>query len=211
MALWALLAAVGSGLAAEMPAELAIRDAVAARLDVPSSSVEVSGVGRLPNAPELAEWVVTLPRTGSILGDVPVSVRTGTLRYAVRPHIIVWRDLPVAADEVAAGAPVLVSRARVSSDEERGEAIGAGGSWTARVALPAGTPLTNQNVRPSPDIYRGATVRIIADAGLVSVSAPGEILDDGFLGESVAVLNLATRTVQSGVYRGGSVVILEQR
>jgi flagella basal body P-ring formation protein FlgA len=189
----------------------AVREAVAVREGVPLADVDVSGIGDLPNAPREADWAVTLPASGSVTGTVRVTVRAGALRYGILPHVVVWRELPVAAADVAAGAPVAVQMARVSSDLLGGAAVDPSGAWTARVPLEAGEPLTAVNVRATPDIARGTPVRIVSDQGLVSVSAPGKILDDGMVGDRVAVLNLATRAVQSGTYRGDATVSLEQR
>lgn len=204
------IAYVASVALGAMPVAEAVRNAISFRESVPMEAVEVSGIGVLPNAPIEADWAVTLPATGAVTGDIRVVVRTGTARYAIIPHVVVWRSLPVAAAPVRAGDPVPVVSARVSSDRLRAAAVDGAGAWTARVRLDAGEPLTAANVRASPDVRRGASVRIVSGAGLVSVSAPGEMLDDGFVGGRVAVLNLATRAVQSGTYRGDSIVALEK-
>ena len=211
MFLAAILALGGPGAMAAFPVGEAVRAAVAEREGLPVDDVVVSGIGVLPNAPIEADWAVTLPRTGSLTGDVQVVVRAGTARYAIVPHVVVWRALPVAVSPTAAGQRVSVTLGRVSSDRLGAQAVAPDGAWVARVRLAAGEPLTSANVRLAPDVQRGAPVRIVAAQGHVSVSAPGELLDDAFVGGRVAVLNLATRTVQSGTYRGGSVVALEQR
>ncbi len=211
MILAALLALGLPGVMAAVPVGDAVRAAVAERSALPVEDVVVTGIGVLPNAPLEADWAVTLPRTGSLTGDVQVVVRAGTARYAIVPHVVVWRSLPVALTPTVAGQRVPVILRRVSSDRLRAETVAPDGAWVARVRLAAGEPLTSANVRPSPDVQRGAPVRIVSAQGHVSVSAPGELLDDAFVGRRVAVLNLATRTVQSGTYRGGSIVALEQR
>jgi flagella basal body P-ring formation protein FlgA len=46
--------------------------------------------------------------------------------------------------------------------------------------------------------------------GEVFITAHGEVLADAMVGEEVAVLNRATRSVQRGVYEGDLIVVLEQ-
>jgi flagella basal body P-ring formation protein FlgA len=209
LVIWGALAA-GPARAAT-PAE-AVRDAVAAHLSVSKDDVEVSGIGVLPGAPVDADWAVTLPNAGPLTGDLRVTVRSGAARYTVVPHVTVWRSLPVAADAVAANAPVHVTMARVSSDRLRGAApVDPDASWAARVDLAAGDPLTVTTARPCPDAPKGSEVRILAGEAPLSITAPGQLLDDGFVGGRVAVLNLATRVVVTGTYRGDALVVLEQR
>lgn len=188
----------------------AIRQAVALREGVAVEDVQVSGLGALPELPEAEDWAITFATGGNHTGTVRVVARAGTRRYALLPQVVVWRTVPVAARDVAPGERVPLRMARTSSDTMSGPSVDDATAWVARVPLPAGTALSPFNVRQAPDLSRGASVRLQVQTGPVAVSAPGRLLDDAFLGQEVAVLNLATRRVQRGEYRGDLVVSLER-
>ena len=189
----------------------AVRRAVADNLGTKVEDVEVSALGKLPDdLPVTDDWAVSFSNSRQVTGNVRLTVRTGTVRLALLPHIEVWRDLPVASADVAAGQLVPVESARISSDDLAGPLVEGDGPWVARVGLKEGAALSTVNVRPAPDVLKGATVVVQARVGDVSITAHGELLADAMVGERVAVLNRATRSVQRGVYEGDLVVVLEQ-
>jgi flagella basal body P-ring formation protein FlgA len=195
-----MLCILAMAFAASTP-EQAIRDAVAARVGVPVTDVEVQPLG----LPEGTGWAAELPAVGVVWGVVPVTVRgvlpTGDARYAVRPRIEVFKQLPVATLAVSSGEVVPVTIARVAMDSLRGATpVDATRAWEARVDLPAQTPLTTRSVRLRPDAKAGRTVSIIAGSGPLRVMAPGQLSEDAFVGATVHVVNLATRVVLVGTF-----------
>lgn len=193
-------------LAAASP-EAAVREAVAARLHVPLDDVEVAPL-QLAAA---ADWRAELPTVGPVWGSVPVVIfgtsASGPVRYAVRPRITVFQELPVAAGATAAGTAVTVRTARVALDDLRGATpVDPALRWEARVDLAPDTPLTTRCVRPLPDAKEGATVRIVAGSGPLRVMSVGRLGDDAFVGAEVIVESLATRTQLRGVLQADGTV-----
>ena len=203
--MWSLAIALA---VAATPTE-AIRDAVAVRLGVSPADVAVTGLAPLPGTQE-ADWAVELPQTGPLTGSIPVVLRSGSGRYAVRPSIVAWRDLPVASAATEAGQPIVLKTARVSSDRLRGEAaVDPSGHWVARVDLAEGDPVTTARARAEPDARRGAEIRVLSQVGALSIQAPGVLLGDAYTGKPVSVMNLSTHVVLSGTYRSDGTVLLE--
>jgi flagella basal body P-ring formation protein FlgA len=190
--------------------EAVVREVVAARAGVALADVEVGPLGLPASALVDGAWQVSLPSNAVFTGATTMTLSNGPARFVVRPRVVVWREVPVAASAVSAGSPVEVGSARVASDVLRGEVpVDPSLAWDATVSFTAGQPVTMNRVRPRADVREGAAVRIEAGVGPLSVSAPGELLSDARVGQRVAVLNLATRAVQDGVYRGENVVALE--
>lgn len=198
-------------------AEDAVRDTVAAHLEVPPEDVDVQGLGALAGLAPDAACSVQLPQVGSVEGIVQLVLYcaspTGTQqRHLTRAVIQVWRTVPVAAWSVSAGERVEVTMERVAGHRLRGEIPVQGeGAFRARVDLAAGEPLTTSRAAPWPDAPRGADVLLVAgsDTGLV-VTASGQLLQDGWVDKRVGVLNLATRTVLQGTYRADGTVVVEE-
>lgn len=181
---------------------LVLREVVAARLSVPVTDVEVGGLGVEGLEADL-DWRVDLPALGPWWGSVPVVLRSadGTRRYAIRPEITVWQELPVAARSTRAGDPVEPASARVSRASLRGETpVDPGARWEARVDLAAGQPLTTSRVRPLPDAQAGSLVEIVAGSPGLRVMANGRLGADAFVGQPVTVSNLDTHALLVGVF-----------
>lgn len=105
-----------------------------------------------------------------------------------------------------------LATSRVPCSALHGESpVDASTSWQANVALAAGDPVTTARVHKWPDVQKGASVRIEAIAGALTVTAPGQVLQDGYTGRKVSVLNLATRAVLSGTYAGNNVVTVQSQ
>ncbi len=199
-----------SGAASAALPEVAVRDAIATRAGVPVADVEVGPLGLAAAAAFDAPWIVDIAPGSTFTGATTITLRAGEARYSVRPRVVIWREVPVAADAVAPGEPLTLTTARVSSDRLRGETpVDPSRAWDASVSFDAGDPVTVNRARPQADLREGTAVRIEAGIGALSVWAPGELLSDARVGQRVAVLNLATRAVQHGVYRGGTTVALE--
>lgn len=208
VALAIALVLTGSASAA-LPEEV-VREAVAARAGVPVVDVEVGPLGLASSAAVDGPWQVSLPSGAVFTGATSLTLVNGAARYVVRPRVVVWRTLPVAAAAVSPGAPLEIAYARVASDVLRGETpVDPALAWDAAVSFAEGQPVTVNRVRPRADVREGTPVRIEAGLGSLSVSAPGELLSDARVGQRVSVLNLATRAVQHGVYRGANIVALE--
>jgi hypothetical protein len=203
----ALLAGIAH---AVLPAE-AIASAVSARAGVPATDVEVSALGLPATALVDGAWGVELPPgLRKFTGSTPVTLsRPDGARFAVRPRIVTFSMVPVAQLSVRAGEPVALAQARVASDVLRSEDPVGEGRWVARVALAAGDPVTVSRVRQAPDLGQGADVKLTAGSGPLVVAAPGRLMADAYVGAPVSVLNLATRAVLKGTYRGNHVVALE--
>jgi len=204
------LLSVATALAAR-PAD-AIAAAVAARAGVPATDVEVTGLGLPEGADVDAVWRVDLPAgqrrfTGTTA--VYLQREDGPARFALRPRVVTWHEVPVAERSVRAGEAVALVRARVASDVLRAEEPVDEGRWVARVGIEAGTPVTTARVRAAPDLADGAEVKLLAGSGALRVAAPGRLLGDAWIGAPVSVLNLATRAVLKGTYRGENTVALE--
>lgn len=195
-------------LCAFTPAE-AVRQAVATRESVPVEDVYVGELPALAGAPADAAWSVDLPESVELCGSVPVVLSAEGHRHAVRAPITVWRTTPITAQAVAIGGRIDTVEARVACDALHGESpVTPGQPYEARTAFAAGAPVTTARVRAWPDVEKGAEVRIVATAGRLTVAAPGELLQDGYTGGKVAVLNLATHAVLTGTYTGNNVVKL---
>lgn len=200
---------IGLALLALTPSE-AVRQAVALHESVPAADVEVTEVGAIANPPAGVPWTVRLPEETGLCGSVPVVLEADGHRYATRASVAVWRDVPVAETAAAPGQEVHVTTARRSCSALHGEtSVDATHPWEAAVSLAAGSPVTTARVRALPDVRRGAGVRIESSAGALTVAAPGELLQDGFIGGRVTVLNLATRAVLAGTYSDAGVVTVK--
>ena len=202
---------VGSVWAAGSDPNLAIQAAVAERLQLPVSDIEVTGVSATGvsatgvSATGAADWQVQLPSVGPLCGSTPVVIWDTTepsrTRQVVRPYITAWQTLPVAAAAVGAGEMVTAAQGRVSCVRLRGEQpVDPNKNWQARVDLDAGAPLTTARVRLMPDAVSGTTVRIAAGVNGLLVVAPGVLSEDAFVGASVRVVNLATHVQLVGIY-----------
>lgn len=204
-----MLSLLASVALASTPAD-AVRAAVAARAQVPLEDVEVGPLGLLPEVAALdTDWEVRFPGDVAFRGGTAVQLVGAGRSFALRPRVVTWREVPVAAAAVRAGDAVVLTTARVASDRLRSETPVVAGAWQARVSMGAGEPVTAERVRPMPDLRNGAEVKVLAGSGSLQVRAPGKLMEDAFVGAPVAVLNLATKVVQRGTYRGDSTVALE--
>jgi flagella basal body P-ring formation protein FlgA len=117
-------------------------------------------------------------------------------RVAVRPYITVWVKAPVAAVDHEPGAPVQSTWAEVPVESLGGQAPLSTG--IARVRVKAGEPLTAWVVAEPVDIKQGAAVSLVVRRGALTISADGTSLEDARVGDTVRVVNSATKTTLRG-------------
>lgn len=73
-------------------------------------------------------------------------------------------------------------------------------------ALPAGQPVNNLHVRTAPAVARGALVTLRFSRGGVQLTGNGQALQDGAVGQSIKVLNPATRATLVGTIASNNTV-----
>jgi len=73
-------------------------------------------------------------------------------------------------------------------------------------ALPAGRPINRLHVRVAPAVARNQAVTLSYARGGVQLTGHGQALEDGALGQSIKVLNPATRATLVGTVRAAGVV-----
>lgn len=117
--------------------------------------------------------------------DTPVTARTLRAQHLVTPA-----DLVMIQGEVpgALGDPGLI--------------VG----LETRVALYAGRPVMPGDVGPPALVERNQIVPLIYDAGGLSIRAEGRALGRGGLGDSLRVMNLASRNTVTGRVRADGAV-----
>jgi len=139
----------------------------------------------------------------AVENGVPVGV------WHFRPALDVWINVPVAAQSASAGEPVKSEDGMVRIQDVQGDLAGEG-VWIARVALEKGEALTRRVLRIRPDSAKGSRVRIESRQGPLTVSADGRLMEDAFVGKSVRVLNLATKSTQKGRFLALNRVVLNE-
>ena len=120
-------------------------------------------------------------------------------RYTVRPSLTVWVEGWVAGSDAEAGDLVEAVRGRFVLDRSTQFRVPSEGPWRATSAVPAGAPLTRTVVAEMPDLVRGTEVRLRVRRGPVVLTAPGRLLHDGSVGDTVRVQNAATHAAIAGV------------
>ena len=73
-------------------------------------------------------------------------------------------------------------------------------------ALPAGTPLTADELVPDVLVHRGQQVTLLATGGPFEIRAQGEALSDGAEHQRIRVQNVTSRKVVEGVVENSSTV-----
>lgn len=125
-------------------------------------------------------WALVAVQTAPAAGDTPVAARTIRAQSVLMPG-----DLTTAPGEVP-GA--VLDTARLIGQE-------------ARIALYAGRPIMEGDVGPPALVARNQLVRLVYDAGGLSIAAEGRALGRGGAGDSLRVMNLASRATVTGVVR----------
>jgi flagella basal body P-ring formation protein FlgA len=117
-------------------------------------------------------------------------------RFAVQPSLTLWVTVPVAARDLAAGEAIAVVDAEVDLAKVVGLPVRQG---TARVAIAAGRPVLESMVGAQFDAINGSSVELVYVRGNLVIAAEGRLLEDAKLGDSVRVVNEASRAVARGV------------
>ncbi len=120
------------------------------------------------------------------------------VQVPVRPGLEVWVRTSVAPQRVLPGEDFEPVSGLVQAHEVRGNPVGEG-AWRSRVTLREGQSVTTGLVVRIPDVERGANVTVTIVRGNLRVNSPGHLVGDGYLGESVRVVNEATRVVAEGL------------
>jgi len=118
-------------------------------------------------------------------------------RFTVQPSLTVWVHAPVAPVDYATGQRVEPVLGIVDIAQITGTPTTRGGE--ARVAIRSGQPVTNMNVRQPIDAQRGSTVTIEIVRKSLSITTPGQLMDNGRAGDTVRVINHSTKQVLEGV------------
>ncbi len=139
----------------------------------------------------------------AVENGVPVGV------WHFRPALDVWINVPVAAQSVSAGEAVKSEHGLVRIQDVQGDLAG-DGVWLARVSLKKGEALTRRVLKAQPDSAKGSRVRIESRKGPLTVSADGRLMEDAFVGKSVRVLNLATKSTHKGRFVALNRVVLNE-
>jgi len=110
-------------------------------------------------------------------------------------------ELPVASTRLLAGSVLRaddVRMARVRTTTIRGEVMrrtgDAIGLQTKRQIMPGQPLLSGELMRPSM-VVKGATVQMVLDSPGIAVSAQGQAMEAGAIGERIRVLNPVSRAV----------------
>lgn len=207
--LWGWLVWVGGWARAGLPeprVDAAIRDAVANTLAIPGHDVEVSenGLGRSPTCGQTASYEVRLIAGEDFVGPIDlwlIGTEAGREcdRLRLRVGLRIWRSIPVAARSTAPGELVQSRIERVASDRLQGTPVSPeSGPWVATTPLSEGDPLTIQRVRAKPDARAGAPVTLVVRSNGLVIRAPGRLVTDAMIGETVRVVNTATGKVVEG-------------
>ncbi|MCA3243685.1 MAG: flagellar basal body P-ring formation protein FlgA [Alphaproteobacteria bacterium] len=123
-------------------------------------------------------------------------------------------SVPVPAGPLAKGTVIqaadLTSRTLpgnqvfVSTVQMPAQAIG---RQTTR-ALPAGVPISTLHLRQPPVVSRGSVVDFRFARGGVQLQGTAQALEDGVAGQSIRLLNPATRATLVGVVQPGGLVLV---
>jgi flagella basal body P-ring formation protein FlgA len=181
----------------------ALRDAVAARLKVPSTDVSVEKIG-ISGAPEDAEWQVQLPNGrcwGGFTVRLDATTPDGKVRhYTAYTTVSAFKEVPVVDRDTPVGSEVSFHLERQQLDLLSGEPVSADGKWRAKVNLHEGEAMVSGRVEPMPDAIKGTPVKITVSSGALRIEAPGQLNGDAWVGRPVEVMNLATHTLLTGIY-----------
>jgi flagella basal body P-ring formation protein FlgA len=136
-----------------------------------------------------------------------------TRRFTGTMFVSVWADVPCAGHPHARGdvlRPEGITWMNKNIANIRGDIWdGQGGPWQATRSLAPGQPILATDLEPQSAIRRGDTVTLIFAKGNVRLSAQGEALSDGSLGETITVRNLQSRKQVFGVIRDSATIVVK--
>lgn len=140
-----------------------------------------------------------LPRDISLSEQVTAWVQGPNCRGRITATVHVMTEVAVASADALPGEPVPLEVARVAAHTVRGDAWPITTELEALRRIERGEPITSMNARIAPDISRGQTVTLVWSDGPVRLECPGEVLAEGFVGETIKVWNPVTSVALEGV------------
>jgi len=125
----------------------------------------------------------------------------------VRAEVVVWQEVPVAADAVRGGQTIRLGTGRVERHAIQGTPVDPlDGPFVAVGPLQSGAPVTVSRVRVVPDFKSGSKVTLVAGRGRLTIQSSGRLLADAHTGDTVRVANPATGAVVVGVITADGLV-----
>lgn len=129
-------------------------------------------------------------RVAAIVDGVP------SARFTVQPSLTLWATVPVAARDIAAGEAIVVVDDEVDLAKVVGLPVRQG---IAQTAIAAGRPVMESMVGEAFDASNGSSVELVYVRGNLMIATDGRLLEDAKLGDSVRVVNEASRAVALGI------------
>ena len=167
-----------------------------------AETVEVRWLGlaeeRLPTAIQDIVWDGDPCRRRPDLRMTVVDAGKIDAQYTLRPSLVVSVRVPVANADFRPGDPVTANWGLVPIEKVQGTPI-TSGNWAARVNIDAGEPITDAVVEQPIDAKKGSAVTLQIVRGALTLNAPGSLLEDARIGESIRVVNEATHVALRGV------------
>jgi flagella basal body P-ring formation protein FlgA len=148
------------------------------------------------NADRLA-WTGNPCRSRPMLRLSLVENENLAAEFSVRPSLTVWKQAPVAIRDFKPNEVVQSTLAEVPMDSLRGRPTT--DMRVASVFIKQGTPITDAVTTVPPAARAGSTVDLKVQRGTLTITAPGKLLHDADLGQTVRVVNEATHVTLKGV------------
>jgi flagella basal body P-ring formation protein FlgA len=147
--------------------------------------------------------LATISKDGELIE--PGQVRLRIRKYA---EVLVASDR-IRRHELLSEEKLVLSRMEVTSLREQPvQSLGTLGNHRAKRNIRKGQILTTMAIEPVPDIEVGREVTIIAAKDLLTITAPGQALESGSIGDYVKVKNKATgKLLKARVVDGRSVAL----
>jgi flagella basal body P-ring formation protein FlgA len=187
-----------------------LQRAIAEKLSISQEDVEIRSLG-IASPPADATWTVELP-AGNLWGTISVRMTAlepdeNQLHYTTYARVSVWDEVPVAAEAVQAGQPIVLTMQRVRLEDLRGATpVDPARSWLARSSLQAGQPVTTLKAKAVPDALEGTQVRIVVQQGALRIETTGMLLEDAWAGQLVHVKSQGTAVELVGIYESNGLV-----
>ena len=144
-------------------------------------------------------------RTGLVLAMVAAALAVAAISARA--------DTPVAARTIRAQSVLAPSDLTMAPGEVPGAILDAEEivGQEARVAIYAGRPIMPGDVGPPALVDRNQIVRLVHDAGGLSIVTEGRALGRGGVGDALRVMNLASRATVTGVVQPDGTVAVGPR
>jgi flagellar basal body P-ring formation protein FlgA len=126
-------------------------------------------------------------------------------RFAIAGRLHYFVEVPVLTRRISAGEVIQASDIDWTSVRDAGlpanaifeprDLIG----WTPRRSVHAGTQINASDLRRPVFVAKGTAVTLVLNIRNMQLTARGQVLDDGAIGETVRVVNIQSHTIVSGV------------